>query len=243
MTIAQPCAATVVTPACLFFEGPHPVTLAGLIFDCDGTLVDSERLAAQLLAKLLAEQHVTLPEDEVLRRFRGIPFAQFISELIALYPALNGSHLAHEFRVRSLPLLRDHVKEMPGAVAFVRDAQLPVCVASNGPRAKIETSLGAVGLLEIVDARIVSAYEVNAWKPSPRLIEHAADMLGVPVAHCLLVDDSVPGVQAGISAGAQVAGYGDTDFSEFAGLANFHPVADYAALEQLVQRLQNTAAS
>jgi beta-phosphoglucomutase-like phosphatase (HAD superfamily) len=53
----------------------------------------------------------------------------------------------------------------------------------------------------------------------------------------LLVDDSVPGVQAGISAGAQVAGYGDTDFSEFAGLANFHPVADFVALERLVVRL------
>ncbi|GLK88094.1 6-phosphogluconate phosphatase [Pseudomonas turukhanskensis] len=220
-----------------YFEGLSSVTIAGLIFDCDGTLVDSERLAAGLLHHLLAEQQVQMPVDEVLRRFRGIPFAQFISELSALHPALNGTHLAHEFRCRSLPLLRDQVVEMPGAVAFVRETPLPICVASNGPRAKIETSLGAVGLLEVFGARIVSAYEVNAWKPSPRLIEHAAGVLGLPVTQCLLVDDSVPGVQAGISAGAQVAGYGDTDFSEFEGLANFHEVRNFGELESLVKRL------
>ncbi len=216
--------------------------IAGLIFDCDGTLVDSERLAAELLHQLLAEQRTSMPVDEVLRRFRGIPFAQFISELCALHPALNSTHLAQEFRRRSLPLLRDQVEEMPGAVAFVRDTPLPICVASNGPRAKIETSLEAVGLLEVFGARIVSAYEVNAWKPSPRLIEHAAGVLGLPVTQCLLVDDSVPGVQAGISAGAQVAGYGETDFSEFAGLANFHVVRDFAALEALVKQLAAVSA-
>ncbi len=213
------------------------MTIAGLIFDCDGTLVDSERLAAHLLHQLIAEQHFHMPADQVLKRFRGIPFAQFISELVALHPALNGHHLEQEFRRRSLPLLRDHVEEMPGAVAFVRGTTLPVCVASNGPREKIETNLAAVGLLEVFGARIVSAYEVNAWKPSPRLIEHAARLIGVPVEKCLLVDDSVPGVQAGISAGAQVAGYGDTDFSEFAGEANFHVVRDFAELERLVKRL------
>ncbi|MEN0108947.1 MAG: HAD-IA family hydrolase [Pseudomonas sp.] len=213
------------------------MTIAGVIFDCDGTLVDSERLAAGLLQQLLREQRIELPVDNVLQRFRGIPFAQFIGELVALYPALDGTHLAQEFRHRSLPLLRDQVTEMPGAVAFVRDLRLPVCVASNGPRAKIETSLGAVGLLGMFATRIVSAYEVNAWKPSARLIEYAADLLGLPANECLLVDDSIAGVQAGISAGAQVAGYGETDFSAFAGLANFYPVRDYAELQTLVKRL------
>jgi HAD superfamily hydrolase (TIGR01509 family) len=213
------------------------VTIAGLIFDCDGTLVDSERLAAQLLQQLLTEQQITLPVEEVLLRFRGIPFAQFIRELCAQYPRLDGPQLAHQFRRLSLPLLRDQVEEMPGAVAFVRELQLPICVASNGPREKIETSLGAVGLLEVFAGRIVSAYEVQAWKPSPELIEHAAALLGLPVEHCLLVDDSVPGAQAGISAGTQVAGYGETDFSEFAGVANFHTVRDFAEVGRLLQRL------
>jgi len=231
-------------PACcghnspsLFCERPSHVTIAGLIFDCDGTLVDSERVAARLLHELLAEQSIHMPADQVLTRFRGIPFAQFISEMIALYPALNGHHLDQEFRRRSLPLLRDHVEEMPGAGAFVRGTTLPICVASNGPREKIETNLAAVGLLDVFGARIVSAYDVNAWKPSPRLIEHAANLIGVPVEKCLLVDDSVPGVQAGISAGAHVAAYGDTDFSEFAGAANFYRVRDFAELERLVKRL------
>lgn len=215
------------------------MTIAGLIFDCDGTLVDSEGLAAQLLHQLLAEQQILLPAAEVLKRFRGVPFAEFLGALAEQYANIDTPLLAHEFRQRSLPLLRDQVREMPGAVAFVRDLQLPICVASNGPREKIETNLRAVGLLEVFGSRIVSAYEVNAWKPSPQLITHAAEVLGLAVEACLLVDDSLPGVQAGISAGAQVAGYGETDFSPFAGVANFHAVADFTELEQLVRRLKS----
>ena len=214
------------------------MTIAGLIFDCDGTLVDSEGLAAQLLQQLLSEQQILLPTAEVLKRFRGVPFAEFLGGLAEQYASLDTPLLAHEFRSRSLPLLRDQVQEMPGAVAFVRDVRLPICLASNGPREKIETSLKAVGLLDVFGSRIVSAYEVNAWKPSPQLITHAAERLGLAVEACLLVDDSVPGVQAGISAGAQVAGYGETDFGEFVGVANFHPVRDFAELQQLVQRLK-----
>ena len=215
------------------------MAIAGLIFDCDGTLVDSEGLAAQLLQQLLAEQHIHLPVAEVLKRFRGVPFAEFLGELAEQYATVDTPRLAHEFRSRSLPLLRDQVQEMPGAVAFVRDAQLPICVASNGPREKIETNLRAVGLLDVFGSRIVSAYEVNAWKPSPQLITHAAEVLGLAVETCLLIDDSVPGVQAGISAGAQVAGYGDTDFSAFAGEANFYTVRDFVELQQLVERLSS----
>lgn len=214
------------------------MTIAGLIFDCDGTLVDSEGLAARLLQQLLAEQQIALSSAEVLKRFRGVPFAEFLGALSSQYAHIDTPSLAHEFRRRSLPLLRDQVREMPGAVAFVRDVRLPICVASNGPREKIETSLKAVGLLDVFGSRIVSAYEVNAWKPSPQLITHAAELLGLAVDTCLLVDDSVPGVQAGISAGAQVAGYGETDFSEFAGVANFHTVLDFAELQTLLHKLE-----
>ncbi|HEY0287478.1 MAG TPA: HAD-IA family hydrolase [Pseudomonas sp.] len=214
------------------------MNIAGVIFDCDGTLVDSERLAAGLLRDILGEHQVSLSVEEVLTRFRGVQFALCMDGLCADYPALPGDDIGLSFRQRTLPLLREKLEEMPGAVEFVRGLHLPKCVASNGPRSKIETCLSTVGLLDVFHGLIVSAYEVQAWKPSPILIESAAQLLGLSAQQCLLVDDSVPGVLAGLGAGAHVAGYGDTDFSEFADHANFHRVKDFAELKTLIQRIR-----
>lgn len=213
------------------------MNIAGVIFDCDGTLVDSERLAAGLLREILKQHQVLLTLDEVLDRFRGVQFALCIQGLCHDYPWLPGSRIVEDFRDQTLPLLRERLEEMPGAVEFVTGLSLPKCVASNGPRSKIETCLSTVGLLEAFDGMIVSAYEVNAWKPSPILIQRAAHMLGLEPEQCLLVEDSIPGVQAGLAAGTQVAGYGDTDFSDFLDYANFHPVKDFVQLKALVQRI------
>jgi HAD superfamily hydrolase (TIGR01509 family) len=213
------------------------LNIAGVIFDCDGTLVDSERLAAGLLRDILQEHQVSLSIEEVLTRFRGVKFALCMEGLCADYPGLSGDEVVESFRSRTLPLLRDKLEEMPGAVDFVRGLTLPKCVASNGPRSKIETCLSTVGLLDVFHGLIVSAYEVDAWKPSPILIESAAELLGLSAQQCLLVEDSIPGVLAGLGAGAQVAGYGETDFSEFADHADFHRVKDFSELKTLVQRM------
>ncbi|WP_437881674.1 HAD-IA family hydrolase [Pseudomonas sp. LRF_L74] len=211
--------------------------IEGVIFDCDGTLVDSERLAVRLLAELIGEQRVSMIPDEVMARFRGNRFADFLAGLGESYPQLDIELIDAGFRQRSLPLFREHLVEMPGAVAFVRSLELAKCVASNGPRIKIETSLATVGLLDDFRGRIVSAYEVNAWKPSPLLIEHAARVIDLPASRCLLVEDSLPGVMAGLAAGSPVAGFGEADFSTVADHPGFHRVHDYDHVQRLVERL------
>ncbi len=213
------------------------MSIEGVIFDSDGTLVDSERMAAGLLRELLAERDIYLPHDEVLRRFRGVQFAIFVGELCEQHDHLDAEPFMRDFRSRSLDLFAAGLEAMPGALDFVRQLQLPKCVASNGPRAKIETCLKTAGLWDAFDGNIVSAYEVNAWKPSPELIVAAAQLLKLAPRQCLLVDDSIPGVQAGLAAGTQVAGYGDTDFSQFEGRPGFHRVPDYAALKALLASL------
>ncbi len=212
----------------------------GVIFDNDGTLVDSERVAAGLLQRMLADRDIDLDRDEVLRRFRGVQFAAFVAELKQEHPHLDAEPFMQAFREDSLALFRQQMDEMPGAGEFLRGLDLPKCVASNGPRDKIETTLRSAGLLELFGANIASAYEVGSWKPEPGLILAAAQLLGLDPSRCLLVDDSVQGVQAGFAAGAQVAGYGETDFSEFEGRPGFHRVEDYEALQALVARLRRS---
>ncbi|MBU8536477.1 HAD-IA family hydrolase [Falsiroseomonas tokyonensis] len=180
------------------------MTIEAIIFDCDGTLVDSETIGAAVLAEALAEEGLAMTEAEVLHAFRG---ARLASCMAAVSTRL-GRPLAPDFeprlRDRTALALRQGLREIAGATALVRALSLPFCVASNAPRAKTELNLTVTGLLPHFVGRIFSAYEVGSWKPDPGLFVHAAATMGAAPARCLVVEDSEPGVQAALAAGMQV---------------------------------------
>jgi HAD superfamily hydrolase (TIGR01509 family) len=190
-----------------FSEAGSHMKIEGVIFDSDGTLVDSETLSAHAISRILAEAGVTVTEDDILERFRGSRFALFAESLLRDYPVMNVEAFTQAFRVRSGELFAKDLKPMNGAEELVSSIRIEKCVASNGPRDKIDTCLGAAGLLPYFTGRIASAYEVQSWKPEPGLILHAASMMNVPPERCLLVEDSLAGVQAGLAAGVSVVGY------------------------------------
>lgn len=181
--------------------------IAGIIFDSDGTLVDSETLSARVISQIMHDAGVPVSAEAVLERFRGCRFAAFAESLLAQYPVLGVEELTTAYRERGTALYTRELKPMSGAAELVRSLTIEKCVASNGPRFKIEQCLGLTGLLPYFTDRIASAYEVRSWKPDPGLILHAAAMMKVPAGACLLVEDSLAGVQAGLAAGVQVIGY------------------------------------
>lgn len=183
------------------------MTIEAVIFDCDGTLVDSETVAASVIAEMLAEEGIDTSREQILLRSRGEKFARFVAELCAIWPQLDADDFTVRYRRRSNTVLAAELQAMPGAVELVERLGLDKCVASNGPREKIEICLAATGLLPHFTDRIVSAYEVGSWKPDPDLIWHAAALMGVEPSRCLLVEDSRAGVEAGLAAGVQVVGY------------------------------------
>jgi HAD superfamily hydrolase (TIGR01509 family) len=130
--------------------------------------------------------------------------ADCIAEIEAQLGSPLPAHFIPELRKRIADLFRDQLLPMPGAVELVRSLTIPCCVASSGPREKIELSLAITGLLPMFTDRIISSYEVNSWKPDPGLFLHAARMMGIPPEACAVVEDSPPGIQAGIAAGMQV---------------------------------------
>jgi HAD superfamily hydrolase (TIGR01509 family) len=183
---------------------PKTASVDLVIFDCDGTLVDSETVATEVLVEYLAELGMQLSVDEALIRFKGGRMADCVAELEIMRAQPLPADFVKVLRERIALMLHQRLQPIEGALELVKSLKLPFCLASNGPLKQIELSLGVTGLLPYFEGRIYSAYEVGSWKPEPDLFLHAAGKMGVEPYRCAVVEDSVPGVQAGLAAGMLV---------------------------------------
>ncbi|GAA0603607.1 HAD family phosphatase [Kribbella sandramycini] len=190
-----------------------------VIFDNDGVLVDSERLANTILAELLTEAGLPYTFDEAVRDFMGGSMKSMRENA----EAQLGRPLPADLEDRYHQRLFDgfaHLQAIEG-VEDVLDqldaAGTPYCLASSGTHRRIRTALTAVGFLDRFAGRIFSAEDVAHGKPAPDLFLHAAASQGVPPADCVVVEDSPLGVAAANAAGMTVFGYaGMTDPAKLA---------------------------
>lgn len=178
-----------------------------VIFDCDGVLVDSEKLSIEVDRRVLADLEWSLSRDEILHRFVGRSSAHFRAEI----EAHLGRRLPDDWETPYQPWYLDMFARELTAVAGVEtaldDITTTTCVASSGAHAKIRRTLGQTGLLPRFDGRIFSADDVANGKPAPDLFLHAAERLGVSPERCVVVEDSRFGVRAARAAGMRVLGY------------------------------------
>lgn len=190
-------------PAMPAMPAPPP-PIHAVIFDADGTLVDSEELGLEVLAEHARSVGVPLGADVDIAAMRGKSMASNLQ----LFADRLGQPLPADFeqqaRARMAAAFQRHLVPMPGAREVVERLAVPCCVATNGPRHKVELTLGITGLLDLFQGRIFSAYEVGSFKPAPGLFFTAAAALGVEPQHCAVVEDSEPGMLAGLAAGMRV---------------------------------------
>jgi HAD superfamily hydrolase (TIGR01509 family) len=184
-------------------DGPFEL----VIFDCDGVLVDSERIAIRVEAEYLAELGWPLSEAEIVERFMGRT-TEFMDEAIE---AQLGSRLPtdwkDQFRRRYLEAYAADLAPVDGITEALDRITIPTCVASSGSHDKLRFTLGHTGLYERFEGRIFSGYEVAAGKPAPDLFLHAAATMGADPARCAVVEDTRWGVLAARAAGMRAFGY------------------------------------
>ena len=178
--------------------------IGAVLFDCDGVLVDSERVAVECIVELAARHGAEFEFGEALDRFTGGRMADTVREVERRAGRAVPRDFEDRLRARMAAEFEARLEPMDGAAALVEALDVPFCVVSNGPRAKMEVTLRVTGLLQHFAGRIVSAYEVGAWKPDPALFLHAAQLLGVAPECCAVVEDSGYGIAAGLAAGMQV---------------------------------------
>ena len=182
-----------------------PISL--VIFDCDGVLVDTERIAVKIDVVVLSRLGWTLTEAEVIDRFMGRTDEEMTREI----EAHLGRRLPRDWEEPFRHLYRDafaaELAPVPGIVDALDAIALPTCVASSGTHEKIRFTLGLTGLNEPFAGRIFSASEVARGKPAPDLFLLAASRMAVSPAACAVVEDSRYGVEAARAAGMRAFGY------------------------------------
>ncbi|WP_148252026.1 HAD family hydrolase [Aidingimonas lacisalsi] len=179
-----------------------------LLFDCDGTLVDSEPLLASEMAASLNTLGLPFTPDDYITEFRGARFKNIVTELQQRHGMVDPDRLKHtesEMRSNLSKRMSSELVPLPGVIEALDGlANYPRAVVSNGPEAKIRIGLETTGLSHYFGERLYSGYTANCWKPDPCLFLYAAQMMGVDAEDCIAIDDSIVGVKAALAAGMTV---------------------------------------
>ncbi|WP_329499393.1 HAD family hydrolase [Kitasatospora herbaricolor] len=178
-----------------------------VIFDCDGVLVDSERIAVRVQVALGAELGWPLTEEEVIERFIGRSTAAIGEQVADRLGADTAALWSARFEELHRVAVDTGLAPVDGITEALEAITLPSCIASSGSHAKMRHTLGRTGLHDRFEGRIFSATEVARGKPEPDLFLHAAARMGVPPQACVVVEDSRYGVLAARAAGMRAVGY------------------------------------
>jgi HAD superfamily hydrolase (TIGR01509 family) len=183
-----------------------------IIFDCDGVLVDSEPLAARVLAEELCALGLAMEAEEAAEVFLGCSMPM----VIEIVEARLGRKVGEAFQPRFLDRLHHEMRDSLAAIEGVgeaigriaaQDRVGALCVASNGEPETVRISLEAVGLISNFAGNLYTAHLVARGKPHPDLFLHAAREMNFAPADCIVIEDSHRGVQAAVAAGMRVFGY------------------------------------
>lgn len=172
-----------------------------IIFDCDGVLVDSERIAVKIESEGLTALGWPLTQDEVIERFVGRSSAYGHSEIVAKLGSAVAEAWSAEFRRRYRTALETDVVAVQGVEEALDQIDTLTCVASSSDHEHLRLVLGRTGLYKQFEGRLFSATEVQNGKPAPDLFLHAAARMGVAPSSCAVIEDSLPGIIAAQGAG------------------------------------------
>lgn len=178
-----------------------------VIFDCDGVLVDSERIAVRVYVALGAELGWPLTEAEVIEEFIGRSPVSNGKQITARVGPSRAALWQERFEQLHRAAVDAELTPVDGIPEVLGTLTLPSCVASGGSHDTMRHTLGHTGIYPYFEGRIFSASEVTHGKPAPDLFLHAAKHMDVHPSACIVVEDSKYGIQAARAAGMRALGY------------------------------------
>ena len=177
-----------------------------IIFDCDGTLVDSEHLTNNVIAKMASELGIEMTAEEATKKFGG----KTLDAVIYGMKELSGNDIPPDWLPKLIKKVSDAYKtdliSMDGIEEVLDYISVPICVASNGEPRHVNGSLTLTGLIDYFGDKIYTASDVGIPKPAPDLFLYAAKKMGFKPEECVVIEDSITGVTAAVRAKIPVYG-------------------------------------
>ncbi len=209
-----------------------------VIFDCDGVLVDSEGPSNRMVAQEVSLLGWAMQEAEATRLFIGFR----LSDIPPVVEARLGRPVplgwVEHLRQRLVSVLGREAEPMPGIPEVLHATTalgLPYRVASNSGHEEMRVKFARTGLTRLFQGRAHSAYDVARGKPAPDVFLAAAAAEAVPPEACIVVEDSLPGIQAALAAGMACVGLDPHGGGEAVRAAGAHPIRSLAELPPLLR--------
>jgi HAD superfamily hydrolase (TIGR01509 family) len=182
-----------------------------IIFDCDGVLVDSERVANEVFAQVLEEVcGLKFTLDDMFDTFVGHSRAQCLQKVESMIGEPPPAELDLRYQRDIDDALKQTVQAIDGIETVLQTLKLPYCVASSGSHDKMKMTLGKTNLMGYVEGNIFSTSDVERGKPHPDIYLHAAHTMGFDdPSRCAVVEDSPIGVTGAVAAGMRVFGFAE----------------------------------
>jgi HAD superfamily hydrolase (TIGR01509 family) len=200
-----------------------------VIFDCDGVLVNSEKVANEVFADVLLQVcGLEFTLEDMFDNFVGHSRLQCLQKIEAILGEPPPAELDQRYQEDINLALKDSVAAIEGIESVLTDLALPYCVASSGSHDKMKLTLGKTGLMDFFDGNIFSTSEVERGKPHPDIYLHAAaTMGGYQPERCLVIEDSPIGVTGAVAAGMRVFGFAELMPADRLRASGAHHVFDH----------------
>ncbi len=175
-----------------------------VIFDCDGVVIDSEVISARVLIANLATVGVSVDLAHFRKHFLGRSFPKVTAEVRDFYNITLPEDFESSYRATLLRAFELELKAMSGIFEVVKSLPTNFCIATSSSPPRVRRSLELTGLMPHFEGRIYTASEVANGKPAPDLFLYAARQMDVAPENCLVIEDSVPGINAALAAKMRV---------------------------------------
>ena len=182
---------------------------AGIIFDFDGVLLESEHLGNVQLAEYLTRLGHDTSAEYAMANYMGLNGTDFTDAIAADIGEVLPDDFAQTRAAEKRDAMQQGVASVTGAVDFVRSLprHIPRAIASSSTSEWIRAHLDHLGIRDAFEPMIFSGVEhVENGKPSPDLYVHAANALGLAIADMVILEDSPVGVKGAVASGAHVIG-------------------------------------
>ncbi|MFT4020696.1 MAG: HAD-IA family hydrolase [Acinetobacter sp.] len=200
-----------------------------LIFDLDGTLVDSELINAQVLKSLFND--LSYEPYELALTYRGWKLDKILADIYKRDKLIANEESVANYHSLVEQAFTANLKAFEGVAQTLEKLSQRKCVASSAPLTKIKAALDVTGLSSFFGEHLFSSYIVGHWKPDPKLFLFAAQAMGVPAQKCIVIEDSQVGITAAKLAGMIPIQFG----SQIAYDTDTYYFSDYKDLPALIE--------